>query len=446
MRKILFCNKRIFSLTPVKKWPNSRDYLLNECANDCSAIKRREIMPPLFKHPNFVHYWIGQIASSFAFQMLSVGIGWQMYDLTNSPMALGLVGLCQFLPQLLLTLVVGHVADHYNRRLICVCTRLSMAMTVGILAYGNMTSTISAEMIYLCAALLGTARAFEMPANQAILPNLIPNELLSRAVSAIASAREISVIAGPALGGLIYLLGPTTLYLSSMTFFFISCIIMFFLHYNFTVKSKSPISMTHLLGGITFIRGNKVILGSVSLDMFAVLLGGATALLPIVAKDILHTGPWGLGLLRCSPALGALLMSIYLARRPIKHSVGKIMFAAVAIFGAATILFGLSENLILSMLALVLLGLSDMISVVIRSTLVQLETPDEMRGRVSAANSVFIGSSNQLGEFESGVTAAWFGVVPAIVIGGVGTIAVVGLWMYLFPTLLKRDTLDKEND
>lgn len=403
-------------------------------------------MPPLFKHPNFVHYWIGQIASSFAFQMLSVGIGWQMYDLTNSPMALGLVGLCQFLPQLLLTLVVGHVADHYNRRLICVCTRLSMAMTVGILAYGNMSSTISAEMIYLCAALLGTARAFEMPANQAILPNLIPNELLSRAVSAIASAREISVIAGPALGGLIYLLGPTTLYLSSMTFFFISCIIMFFLHYNFTVKSKSPISMTHLLGGITFIRGNKVILGSVSLDMFAVLLGGATALLPIVAKDILHTGPWGLGLLRCSPALGALLMSIYLARRPIKHSVGKIMFAAVAIFGAATILFGLSENLILSMIALVLLGLSDMISVVIRSTLVQLETPDEMRGRVSAANSVFIGSSNQLGEFESGVTAAWFGVVPAIVIGGVGTIAVVGLWMYLFPTLLKRNTLDKEND
>lgn len=403
-------------------------------------------MPPLFKHRNFVHFWIGQIASSFAFQMLSVGIGWQMYDLTNSPMALGLVGLCQFLPQLLLTLAVGHVADRYNRRLICVFTRFSMAMTVGILAYGNMTSTISADMIYICAALLGTARAFEMPANQSILPNLIPNELLSRAVSAIASAREISVIAGPALGGLIYLLGPTTLYLSSMSCFLISCVIMFFLHYNFTVKSKSPISMAHLFGGLTFIRGNKVILGSVSLDMFAVLLGGATALLPIVAKDILHTGPWGLGLLRCAPALGALLMSVYLARRPLTHSVGKIMFAAVAIFGVATILFGLSENLILSMLALVLLGSSDMISVVIRSTLVQLETPDEMRGRVSAANSVFIGSSNQLGEFESGVTAAWFGVVPAIIIGGVGTIAVVGIWMYLFPTLLKRRTLDKEND
>ncbi|TYL47365.1 MFS transporter [Marinomonas sp. IMCC 4694] len=403
-------------------------------------------MPSLFTHPNFVHYWIGQIASSFAFQMLSVGIGWQMYDLTNSPMALGLVGLCQFLPQLLLTLVVGHVADRYNRRLICVCTRLSMASTVAILAYGNLNNTISADMIYLCAALLGTARAFEMPANQAILPNLVPSAMLSRAMSAIASAREISVIAGPALGGLIYLLGPTTLYLSSMSCFLLSCAIMFFLRYNFTVKNKSPIDMEHLLGGLRFIKNNKVILGSVSLDMFAVLLGGATALLPIVAKDILHTEAWGLGLLRCAPALGALLMSIYLARHPLTHSVGKIMFAAVAIFGVATILFGLSEHLMLSMIALVLLGASDMISVVIRSTLVQLETPDDMRGRVSAANSVFIGSSNQLGEFESGVTAAWFGVVPAIVIGGVGTVAVVGIWMYLFPDLLKRQRLDKENE
>ncbi|GAA0829720.1 MFS transporter [Marinomonas arenicola] len=403
-------------------------------------------MSPLFKNHNFVHYWIGQIASSFAFQMLSVGVGWQMYDLTNSPLALGLVGLSQFLPQLLLTLVVGHVADRYNRRLICVCTRFAMALTVGILAFGNISDTISANMIYFCAAMLGTARAFEMPANQAILPNLVPSEMLSRAMSAIASAREICVIAGPALGGLIYILGPTTLYVSSMSCFFVACGIMFFLRYNFSIKSKTPISLDHLLGGFSFIRGNKVILGSVSLDMFAVLLGGATALLPIVAKDILHTGPWGLGLLRCAPALGALLMSIYLARRPLEHSVGKIMFAAVAVFGVATILFGLSESLFLSMFALVLLGASDMISVVIRSTLVQLETPDEMRGRVSAANSVFIGSSNQLGEFESGVTAAWFGVVPAIVIGGVGTIAIVGIWMYLFPHLVQRNQLEKAND
>ena len=378
--------------------------------------------------------------------MLSVGIGWQIYDLTDSPLALGLVGLFQFLPQLLLTLVVGHVADRYNRRLICVCTRLTMAFTVGIMAYGNLTNSISANMIYGCAILLGTARAFELPANQAILPNLIPSALLSRAVSAMASAREISVIAGPALGGVIYLLGPTTLFATSMSCFLLSCLILLFLRYNFVVKHKTPIDLEHLFGGLRFIKGNKVILGSVSLDMFAVLLGGATALLPIVAKDILHTGPWGLGLLRCSPAIGALLMSIYLARRPLQHSVGKIMFAAVAVFGVATIMFGLSSHLILSMLALVLLGASDMISVVIRSTLVQLETPDEMRGRVSAANSIFIGSSNQLGEFESGVTAAWFGVVPAIIIGGVGTLAVVGIWMYLFPGLLHRNRLETDPD
>ena len=402
------------------------------------------IPSPLLKQKNFVHFWIGQIASSFAFQMLSVGIGWQIYDLTDSAMALGLVGLFQFLPQLLLTLVVGHVADRYNRRIICICTRLTMASTVGVLAYGNLTDTISAQMIYSCAVMMGTARAFEMPAGQAILPNLIPPALLSRAVSAIASAREISVIAGPALGGVIYLLGAPTLYLTSMVCFLVSCCILFFLHYNYVAKAKQPVDLHHLLGGLRFIKNNKLILGSVSLDMFAVLLGGATALLPIVAKDILHTGPWGLGLLRCAPAVGALLMSVYLARHPLTHSVGKIMYIAVATFGAATILFGLSEHLILSMIALFILGASDMISVVIRSTLVQLETPDDMRGRVSAANSIFIGSSNQLGEFESGATAALFGVVPAIVLGGFGTIAVVGIWMYLFPSLLHRNTLENE--
>ncbi|MBM6549542.1 MFS transporter [Marinomonas ostreistagni] len=398
----------------------------------------------LLKQRNFVHFWVGQIASSFAFQMLTVGIGWQVYDLTDSAMALGLVGLFQFLPQLLLTLVVGHVADRYNRRLICVCTRLTMASTVAILAYGNLSDTISANMIYACAVLLGTARAFEMPAAQSILPNLIPAALLSRAVSAIASAREICVIAGPALGGVIYLLGAPTLYFTSMACFLISCCILFFLRYDYVAKGKQPVDLNHLLGGLRFIKNNKLILGSVSLDMFAVLLGGATALLPIVAKDILHTGPWGLGLLRCAPALGALLMSLYLSRRPLTHSVGKIMYASVAVFGVATIAFGLSEHLILSMAALFVLGASDMISVVVRSTLVQLETPDEMRGRVSAANSVFIGSSNQLGEFESGATAALFGTVPAIVLGGFGTIAVVGLWMVLFPSLLHRNTLENE--
>ncbi|PPC74495.1 MFS transporter [Pokkaliibacter plantistimulans] len=396
----------------------------------------------LLKHQAFMRFWIGQIASSFAFQMLAVGIGWQMYDLTNSALNLGLVGLAQFLPQLALTLVAGHMVDQYNRRIIVLICRLVMAITVSVLVLGNLTNSISATMIYACAAALGATRAFEMPATQALLPNLITPDLLSRAVALMASAREATVIAGPALGGLIYLIGPTALYGSSVVCFLISAVFLLNLQYEYKAPAKAPVSMESLLGGMVFIRRNPVILGSISLDMFAVLLGGATALLPIVAKDILHTGPWGLGLLRCAPALGAVMMSVYLARRPLRRNVGKIMFAAVAVFGLATIVFGLSTHLLLSLLALWLLGASDMISVVIRSTLVQLETPDEMRGRVSAANSIFIGTSNQLGEFESGVTAAWLGVVPAIVVGGIGTLAVVALWMKLFPLLTHRQTLE----
>ncbi|ATO31991.1 MFS general substrate transporter [Dickeya dianthicola RNS04.9] len=374
--------------------------------------------------------------------MLVVGIGWQMYDLTNSALNLGLVGLAQFLPQLALTLVAGHVVDQYNRRVIILCCRLLMAATILVLVLGNVTHTISAAMIYACSALLGATRAFEMPATQALLPNLIAPGLLSRAVALMASAREATVIVGPALGGLIYLIGATTLYAASVACFLMSFLVLLNLRYEYKALARTPVNLESLFGGMNFIRRNPVILGSISLDMFAVLLGGATALLPIVAKDILHTGPWGLGLLRCAPALGAVLMSVYLSRRPLTRHVGKIMFSAVAMFGAATIAFGLSTNLFLSLFALLFLGASDMVSVVIRSTLVQLETPDDMRGRVSAANSIFIGTSNQLGEFESGVTAAWLGVVPAIVLGGVGTLLVVALWMKYFPTLAQRQTLE----
>lgn len=400
-----------------------------------------EIASPL-KNPTFLCFWLGQIASSFAFQMLVVGIGWQMYDLTNSALNLGLVGLAQFLPQLALTLVAGHAIDQYNRRVIILCCRLLMAATILVLVLGNVTHTISATMIYACSALLGATRAFEMPATQALLPNLIAPNQLSRAVALMASAREATVIVGPALGGVIYLIGATTLYSASVACFLMSFLVLLNLRYEYKAPARAPVSLETLFGGMNFIRRNPVILGSISLDMFAVLLGGATALLPIVAKDILHTGPWGLGLLRCAPALGAVLMSVYLTRRPLTRHVGKIMFSAVAMFGIATIAFGLSTNLLVSLLALLLLGASDMISVVIRSTLVQLETPDEMRGRVSAANSIFIGTSNQLGEFESGVTAAWLGVVPAIVVGGIGTLLVVALWMKCFPTLTQRQTLE----
>ncbi|MFP8965745.1 MFS transporter [Pokkaliibacter sp. CJK22405] len=397
----------------------------------------------LFRHPTFLRFWISQIASSLAFQMLTVGIGWQMYSLTNSAMHLGMVGLAQFLPQLALTLVVGHVADQYNRRTILMICRIVMAATVAVLAWGSYTQHISAGMIYACAAALGASRAFEMPSSSALLPNLVPEALLSRALALVASAREATVIAGPAIGGVVYLVGPTTLYSISVLGFLLSSLILSSLQYQYTARAKAPVSMETLLGGIRFIRRNPVILGSISLDMFAVLLGGATALLPIVAKDILHTGPWGLGLLRCAPAVGAVLMSVYLARHPLQRKVGKIMFSAVAVFGLGTIVFGLSTQLWMALSALVIMGAADMVSVVIRSTLVQLETPDEMRGRVSAANSIFIGTSNQLGEFESGVTAALLGTVPAIVVGGFGTLVIVGLWMKLFPALTARNTLEK---
>lgn len=396
----------------------------------------------LLKDKTFFRFWVGQILSTFAFQMLSVGIGWQMYELTDSALSLGLVGLAQFLPQLLLTLVVGHFADQYNRLYIILACRTLMALTVLALAIGNLYNEMTPHLIYGCAAALGVSRAFEMPALQALVPNLVPSNRLASAMALMASAREAMVIVGPAIGGIIYILGPDVLYGSSTLCFILSGLFLCRLQYNHIAKSKAPVTLSYLLGGLTYIRRNPVIMGSISLDMFAVLLGGATALLPIVAKDILETGPWGLGILRSAPAVGAVLMSIYLARRPLKCNVGKIMFRAVAIFGVATIIFGLSTNLYISVFALIMLGMADMISVVIRSTLVQLETPDEMRGRVSAANSVFIGSSNQLGEFESGATAALFGTVPAIVIGGIGTLAVVGIWTFLFPTLAKRDTME----
>ncbi|WP_417362273.1 MFS transporter [Gallaecimonas pentaromativorans] len=397
--------------------------------------------PFLLRHGAFLRFWLGQTASSLAYQMLVVGIGWQMYDLTDSALSLGLIGLAQFVPQLLLTLVAGHVADQYNRRVIVIVCRLVLAGTMGGLVYANLSGQLSPAIIYVCGALMGATRAFESPATQALLPNLITPDQFPRALALTSGTREATVIAGPALGGLVYLIGASWLYGASVVFFLVSALVLLSLQYEYQAPRKEPASLKSLFSGIHFIRDNPVVLGAISLDLFSVLLGGATALLPIVARDILHTGSWGLGLLRSAPALGALLMSIWLARFPLEKRVGKTMFYAVALFGLATIVFGLSQNLWLSMAALLVLGASDMVSVIIRSTLIQLETPDAMRGRVSAVNYIFIGTSNQLGEFESGVTAAWFGVVPAIIIGGVGTLAVVALWMKVFPALTHRDKL-----
>ncbi|UTW12913.1 MFS transporter [Marinobacterium rhizophilum] len=396
----------------------------------------------LFTHRAFMRFWIGQMASSFAFQMLLVGLGWQIYNLTDSALSLGFVGLARYLPQLVLTLYAGHVADNHNRLHIMIVTRSLMTLTIAVLAVTSVLGSISPAIIYGCCIALGTARAFEMPATQAMVPNIVSADLLAPALTWTASGREATTIIGPALGGIIYILGAGALYGTSTVCCLISTLILAKLHYRHQAREKRPVTLDSLLGGLRFTWKNPVIFGSISLDMMAVLLGSVTALLPIVARDILETGPWGLGLLRSAPAVGAVAMSVYLAWRPVEHSVGRKMFVAVAVFGVMTIIFGVSETLWLSILALLIMGAADMVSVVIRSTLVQLETPDDMRGRVSAVNSIFISTSNQLGEFESGVLAAWLGAVPAIIVGGVGTLGIVALWAWWFPDLVKRDRLD----
>lgn len=377
-----------------------------------------------------------------ATQMLMVGVGWQIYALTNSVFDLGMVGLVGFIPQVLLVLVVGQVADHFDRRKIGrVCLAVE-CVTVALLALGSAQGWLTREHIYGLVLCFASARAFESPTLMALLPTLVSEAALPRAVSLAAAAMQTAIITGPAIGGWLYVFGPQALYGTAAALCAAACVLVSLIEppAKAPVKREWP-TMESLFGGITFIRQNPVVLGAISLDLFAVLLGGATALLPVFARDILHTGPVGLGLLRSAPAAGALAMSFWLARHPITSGTGKKLFACVAGFGAATIAFGLSENFSITMAALVMLGASDMVSVVIRSSLVQLETPDAMRGRVNAVNSLFICTSNQLGEFESGVTAAWFGVVPAVVLGGCGTLIVAALWMRLFPALAKRDRL-----
>ncbi len=386
-------------------------------------------------------FWFARVCTASGFQMLTVAIGWHIYELTGNVLDLGLVGLAEFLPRVLFMLHTGHVADRYDRRHVAALCQTVQGLIAVALVLGSATDNISREMIFLLAFALGAARSFEMPATQALLPNIVPTELFPRAVAAAASAMQAATIVAPAVGGLLYAFGSLWVYGPVAVLYAIACCLMLSLSSRQQVLRKERASMDSLLAGIRFIRSRRDILGAISLDLFAVLLGGATALLPVFAKDILLTGPWGLGLLRSAPAVGALAMSFWLARFPIERQVGRIMFTAVGVFGVATIAFGLSTSFWFSLAVLAVLGAADMISMVIRGAFVQLHTPDEMRGRVSAVNGLFIGASNQLGEFESGVTAAWFGTVPAVVMGGVGTLLITGLWIKLFPTLANRDRL-----
>jgi MFS family permease len=374
--------------------------------------------------------------------MQAVAVGWQAYMLTGSAFYLGLVGLAQFLPMFLLTLAVGHIADRYDRRLIARVCQIVEAIAAAALAFGSAAGWLGRENLLAIVAVTGAARAFEGPIMQALVPGLVPVPLLPRAYALAASANQTATILGPTLGGFLYAAGPSAVYGTAGGLFLAANLCMAAIRMQWVPPKREPVSLRTLFAGIAFIRSRPAILGAVSLDLFAVLLGGATALLPIYARDILRTGPWGLGFLRSAPALGALCMSLFLARYPLKRRVGRTMFGAVAIFGTATIVFGFSTVFFLSFGALVILGAADVISVVIRNSLVQIETPDEMRGRVSAVHMMFIGTSNQLGEFESGVTAALFGTVPAVAIGGAGTLLVAALWMHLFPPLRDIEALN----
>ncbi len=394
----------------------------------------------LFQIRPFRHYWSARVCSMSAYQMQTVATGWSVYELTNNPFDLGLVGLVQFLPRVALTLWAGAVADRHNRKWIAFVCNIVQMIACGLLAIGSGAGILTREGIFGLIAIIGAARAFEMPTMQSILPNTVPTSAFPRGLALSTAATQIAIIGGPALAGLIFLAGVTSVYTVATLFFVLASVAMATMP-PLRVSVPRANSSDSLLAGIHFIFANPVILGAISLDLFAVLLGGATAMLPVYAKDILHVGPTGLGLLQTGPALGALAMTYFLSLNPLESRVGRQLFISVAIFGFGTLVFAFSTSFWLSLATLIVIGAADCVSVVIRQSLVQLETPDIMRGRVSAVNSVFIGASNQLGEFESGMMAALFGTVPSVAIGGLGTLFIVGLWIRLFPSLVQRDRL-----
>lgn len=406
-----------------------------------SASASRPSKSFLREHPAFARFWVSRVASALAFQIQAVAAGWQVYALTHSPFALGLIGLAQFVPMVLATLPAGHAADRYNRRLICIVSLGAQVLALTLLATANWGDWITVPRIFAAVVLIGAGRAFERPANQSLMPMLLPESQLPKAVAWATGGFQAASIVGPAVGGFLYAAGPAVPYAVAGGLGTVAVLLIASIRHAHPVGRREPATLKSFFGGITFIRQQPVILGTISLDLFAVLLGGATALLPAFAHDILHVGAWGLGALRSAPAVGSLAMSGYLILHPLERKVGRKMFGAVLVFGVATIAFGLSRSFVLSLVALAILGAADVVSVVIRNSLVQLRTPDAMRGRVNAVNALFIGTSNQLGEFESGLTAAVFGTVGATVVGGVGTVVVGLLWMKLFPTLRRYDRL-----
>jgi MFS family permease len=397
---------------------------------------------------SFVLFWCARTSTNGAFMMQGVAVGWQIYDLTNDPLDLGLVGLVQFFPLIVMSVVAGQVLDLFDRRVIAGVCQAGKALAALLLAVGTAQGWLGREAMFALLFLSGTARAFEIPTMHALLPGVVPMTLLPRAIAASASAQQTAVICGPSIGGLLYALGPAVVYATCALMFVAAGVLIGLIRVaprkDERNGERKPVTLETLFAGFRYIRHHPIVLGAISLDLFAVLLGGVTALLPIYARDILDAGPWALGLLRSAPAVGALAISIVLAHRAIASNAGTIMFASVGMFGLASVMFGLSTSIALSFLALTIYGASDAVSVVIRQSLVQLRTPNDMLGRVMAVNSLCTGASGTLGEFRAGVIAAWLGAVPAVLIGGFGAIAVMLIWMWAFPQLRQVDKLGSD--
>ena len=394
----------------------------------------------LLAHQPFLRFWLARLTGILANQMLMVALAWHIYEITGSAWDLGLVGLFQFLPALIMTLPAGHIVDrHHKVQIYSVCMLLQAAVA-GLLVWGTHTDSVTREWVFFVSVVLGIVRAFQMPTQQALTADLVPSNLLQRAVAMSSTGVQAAVIGGPAMGGILYAFHVNAVYVTCAVFLTLAFLLALTVRYEHK-PSQAAVDLQSVLAGAYFVWHHKVLLGAFALDLFAVLLGGVTALLPIYAKDILHTGPEGLGVLRSAPAVGALMMAVVLTQWPIERRVGRWLLISVAIFGAANFVFGLSTHMGLSIAALMLAGAADNVSVVVRMTLMQLETPEDMRGRVAAVNTIFIGASNQLGEFESGATAAMWGPVASVVFGGLATVGVALATLKIFPALAQRDRM-----
>ena len=404
------------------------------------STETQATLQDLLAQKPFLRFWLARVSGILANQMLSVALAWHIYEITGSAWDLGLVGLFQFVPALILTLPAGHIVDKLNKVHIYAACMLIQAAVACLLVWGIQADAVSRELVLFVSAILGMVRSFQMPTQQALTPHLVPANLLQRAVALSSTGVQTAVISGPALGGLLYATHVNAVYATCAVFLLLAFLFTLTVRYDHK-PSQVAADLKSVLAGAHFVWHHKVLLGAIALDLFAVLLGGVTALLPIYAKDILHTGPEGLGILRSSPAVGALLMAAVLTRWPIECKVGRFMLVAVAVFGVANFVFGISTHMALSIAALMVAGAADNVSVVTRITLLQLETPEDMRGRVAAVNSIFIGASNQLGEFESGATASMWGPVGSVVFGGLATVGVALAAVKIFPDLANRDRM-----